>query len=112
MEITVITAISIGLDLLTHPWFQCQSRVDNKSTAWLDELGKMGKTLQIGLRGTIDVQMVRVGRSYHRNVGVQVMERTVKLIGLNHGIGAGCRKQEIAVVITQHTTQEGVAPDT
>ena len=44
-------------------------------------------------------------------MGVKVMERTVKFVGLDDRERARGRQQEIAAIVTQHAAQEGIAAD-
>ena len=89
MEVTLVATVGISLHALAHPGLHGEACVDNQIATRLDKFGEMGKTLKIILGRTIDVEVVGVGGGHHSHIGVQVMERTVKLVGLNHRIRAG-----------------------
>ena len=110
MEVALVSTVSIGLHTLSHTRFQCQAGVHDECAARLDKFGEMSETLEIILGCAIDVQMVGIGRGHHCDIGSQVMERAVKLVGLDDRVRARGRQQEIAVVVAQHTAEKGVAP--
>ena len=109
MEVARIAAIGIGLNALLHTGFESEASVDDECPAGLNQLGEMGKTLEVIFGGAVDVQMIRIGRCHNGDIGAQVVERAIKLVGLDNRVRAGCREQEIAVVVAQNAAQKGVA---
>ena len=68
--------------------------------------------VQIGLLGTINVKVVRVSGRNDRGIRCEMMKGAVKLIRLNHHIGALAVEQIIAIEVLGNTPQKGTASAT
>ncbi len=109
MEVAFLLRVGVDTDSRPHARLELESGVHDKSPVGVDELGEVCETLEVVLIVAIDIKMIRVGRCDHGNIGTELMERAVELIGLNHRIWACVGKQEVAAVVAQHAAEESVA---
>lgn len=61
MEVTLVTAVGIGLHSLPHVGFHLEIGVDDEGASRLDELGIVAEALEVGFLGAVDVEVVGVG---------------------------------------------------
>ena len=86
MEVAFVQRIVIACDTLLQVFFHLQVSVDNQGTARLYQFGVMAETLEIGLLGAVDIQMVGIGRGDNSHPWTEPMEGAVELISLYHHI--------------------------
>ena len=81
----------------------------DQCTVGADKAGVVCETLKVSLFRAINVQMVRVRRRNDRSIGLQMVERTIKLVGLYDDEVAVIVEQVIRRIILCDAAQKGVA---
>ena len=71
----------------------------------------MLEALPIGLGRMVDVEVVGIRGSDHRDVWREMVEGAVELISFDHGIVAVVGDEAVGLVIIRDTAEEGVAVD-
>ena len=111
MEITLVqtigvkvhTPLQLRLDLVGQAHMQYQV------TARLYERCVFAETLHVCLICAVNIKMVGINGGNDRAQRSQMVERTVKLIGLNNHAAAPVAYHQIALNILKYTTQERIA---
>ena len=109
VKIAFIARICVDLHSRSHTRTQFKAGMDYEYAVGADEPGEMREALEVGILGSVDVEMVGVSGRYHCHGRREMMERAVVFVGLYHReIGMGV-KDEVGAVIAEHTAKEGVA---
>ena len=108
MKLAVGSSIAVAFHVFGHLGLYFHSLVHKQGATGLDEGGVVAETLQIGLLGAVDVEMVGVGGGDDGGPRAQPVERTVILIGLYHHIVA-VAQEIVGAVVFQNASQKGVA---
>ena len=110
MEVARETTVGVKFHALLQPGLEHDALVHDERAAGADEAREVSETLAVGLGRAVDVKVVGVGAGHHSDGGRELVERAVKLVGLNHAQVAGGAQQEVGAVVAQHAAQKGVAP--
>ena len=107
VEVGVSVAEAVGPDFRTGAGLsQGQSLLYHQMGAYLG--GEVAERLPVALHVTVYVKMVRVHRSYHGYLGIELEEGAVELVRLSHHhLSAG--HQHIRTVVPGYASEEGGA---
>ncbi len=75
--------------------YQCATR--------LHQLCEVGEAFEICFLGAVNVEMVGVGRGDNRDIWCEMVKRAVEFVSLDDCIGACGRKQDVGIVVAQHS---------
>ena len=112
-EVRLLLARGVGEEART--WLEARCHGDallhHQCARGVDERGEELKALPIGLGRVVDVEVVGVSRGDDCDVGGEMMEGAVELIGFDDGVVALLRDEAIGLVVIRDTAEEGVAVD-
>ena len=106
MEIAFIESIFVHFYAGFNLGFKCQSLFDNECASLLYQGGVVLEAFHIGLFGAVDVEVVGVGRGDNAHPGVQPVERTVELVGLDNHKFALRTEDVVGAIVFGNATQK------
>ena len=80
--------------------------MDDECASGVDERGIVLEALPIGLGGAVDVEVVGVGGGDDGNVGRQLVERAVILVGFDDHVVALVGEQQVGAIVLRDATEE------
>ena len=110
MEVTLAERVVIAAHARLQAGLHLQVAVDDERTLGLDERGVVGETFEVSLLGSVDVEMVGIGRGDDTHPGSQPMERAVELVGFYHHI-VTTAENIVGGIVFGDASEEGVAVD-
>ena len=103
--------VFINLYSILYVSLHLQIFVDDERAARLDKCAVMAETLQIGLFGTIDVEMVGVCAGDDAHPRAEPVEGTVEFVGFDNHKVTLLRKDIVGSVVLGDSSEESVAVD-
>ena len=109
MEISFIAGVGIDCHARLYIRLQFQPFVKNQGAARLDKCCIMAEAFQIGFFGAVYIQMIGVSGCDDAYPGRQPVERTVKFVCLDYGVGTFLREQQVCTVVLCNASEKSGA---